>query len=176
MCKCFFSLVICAEWLHSVIHGSPGESPGGGTVSPGERGQPEHCHRGSVHLGFILLVIFLLPWSSTSFRYNRVSLALLFFFSIFNRHILRLHPLPSPSSLGSPSLPRGGAELLWLCAAVGGIDLEWVINGPDSLCCLTSMDDTVLIYMLPCTYTKTLKATHVCTWQRAQTEITVWWG
>lgn len=80
-CTNVFSLVICAEWLHSVIHGSPGESPGGGTLSPGERGQPEHRHRGSVLLGFIILVIFCCLGLQQAFVIT-VSLTLLFFPSL----------------------------------------------------------------------------------------------
>lgn len=39
-----FLLSLRAEWLHSFVHGSPGEPPGGGTVPSGEQCQPEHGH------------------------------------------------------------------------------------------------------------------------------------
>ena len=35
-----------AEWLHSALHGGPGEPPGGGAVPAGARREPEHRHRG----------------------------------------------------------------------------------------------------------------------------------
>lgn len=46
VCKrlCVFWFMLCAEWLHSSVHGSPGESPGGGAVPSGEQRQPEYRH------------------------------------------------------------------------------------------------------------------------------------
>lgn len=41
-CVCF-----CAEWLHPSVHGSSGESPGGGAVPSGEQCQPEYGHWGT---------------------------------------------------------------------------------------------------------------------------------
>lgn len=127
---------------------------------------------------FIYCSSFLWPWPSTSFPANRVSLALLFFFFpsltvTVSGFTLYLPPLLSALL---PFREAGQSSIDCLCAAVGGSDLEWVINGPNSLCCLTSMSDTVLIYMLPPTYTETLKATHVFTRQRAQAEISVCWA
>lgn len=45
-----FSSMSCAEWLHSSLHGSPGESPRGGTVPSGEQCQPEYGHWGTVRV------------------------------------------------------------------------------------------------------------------------------
>lgn len=45
-----------AEWLHSSVHGSPGEPPGSGTVPSGEQCQPEYGHRGTVHVWFCCCV------------------------------------------------------------------------------------------------------------------------
>lgn len=52
VCKrlCVFWFMLCAEWLHSSVHGSPGESPGGGAVPSGEQRQPEYRHWGTVHV------------------------------------------------------------------------------------------------------------------------------
>lgn len=53
MCMC---VVLCAEWLHSSVHGSPGKSPGGGTIPSGEQRQPEYGHWGTVCMRVFVIV------------------------------------------------------------------------------------------------------------------------
>lgn len=57
---------------------------------------------------FAALVFNKLPWGQSV-------LGSAVFFPIFNRHNLRLHPLPSPSSVRSPSERRGRAPLIVCC-------------------------------------------------------------
>lgn len=45
---CVIWCVLCAEWLHSSVHGVPGKPPGGGAVPSGAQRQPEYGHRGTV--------------------------------------------------------------------------------------------------------------------------------
>lgn len=47
--------LLCAEWLHSSVHGCPGESPRGGTVPSGEQRQSEYGHWGTVHISVFVL-------------------------------------------------------------------------------------------------------------------------
>ena len=51
--------LLCAEWLHSSVHGCPGESPRGGPVPSGEQRQSEYGHWGTVHISvFVLCRVF----------------------------------------------------------------------------------------------------------------------
>ena len=45
-----------AEWLHSPVHGRPGESPGGGTLPSGEQRQPEYGHWGTVQVCYCVYI------------------------------------------------------------------------------------------------------------------------
>lgn len=38
--------IVSTEWLHSTLHGSPGEPLGGGEIPVGKWREPKHCNRG----------------------------------------------------------------------------------------------------------------------------------
>lgn len=76
MCVCIYGLCIhglyafaSTEWLHSTLHGSPGESFGGGAIHVGKWREPKHCNRGILipyfpFLFFKLIELILLVYSS----------------------------------------------------------------------------------------------------------------
>lgn len=104
-CKCVFWSMLWAEWLHSSVHGGPGESPWGGTVSSGEQRQPEYSHWGTECVQIcVCMQVRLLQYNITPCIFSAsvlVGLHICNHLHLLSSSVSFLPPLPPPHSFFS---------------------------------------------------------------------------
>lgn len=121
--KCVFWSMLWAEWLHSSVHGSPGESPWGGAVPSGEQRQPEYSHWGTVCVCANMCMCASPPVSAVNYSMTPCIFSASVLYSLYICCTNHLHLLSSSVSFLLP-LPR--PHSLCICLALNLAVLSWL--------------------------------------------------